>query len=61
MTLKLTSRDHNLLPPDAIAILQKAAQTPTPAHDPFARVKAIDKACERIKRMYPNHFKTEEL
>lgn len=61
MTLQLKAPPHRVLPPDAIAILQKASLTPIPAHDPFARVKAIDKACERVKSMYPNHFKTEEL
>lgn len=52
---------HSLLPPDAIALLQKASQTPIPAHDPHARVKAVDKARERIRTMYPNLFTTEEL
>ncbi len=52
---------HTLLPPDAIALLQKAQKTPIPDHDPFARVKAIDKARDRIRQMYPNLFTTEEL
>lgn len=42
-------------------MLQKAQKTPIPDHDPFARVKAIDKARERVRQMYPNLFTTEEL
>lgn len=58
----LTSKPpHTLLPPDAIALLQKAQKTPIPDHDPFARVKAIDKARERIRQQHPNLFTTEEL
>lgn len=52
---------HSVLPPDAIALLQKAQKTPIPDHDPFARVKAVNKARERIRQMYPNLFTTEEL
>jgi len=51
---------HNLLPPDAIAQLQKAAQTPNTASDPLARVKAIQQATERVKAQYPTHFTQEK-
>lgn len=51
---------HSLLPPDAIAQLQKAAQTPNTASDPLARVKAIQQATERIKTQYPTHFIQEK-
>lgn len=47
----------NVLPRDAAKLLQQAAQTPIPGHDPLARVKAIDKATERVKRQYPQFFK----
>lgn len=46
-----------LLPLEAARLLQQAAQTPTPGHDPLARVKAIDKATERVKRQFPQFFK----
>ena len=46
-----------VLPPEAARLLQQAAQTPIPGHDPLARVKAIDKATERVKRQYPQFFK----
>ena len=45
------------LPTDAAKLLKQAAQTPIPGHDPLARVKAIDKAIERVKRQYPQFFK----
>lgn len=45
------------LPLDAAKLLKQAAQTPIPGHDPLARVKAIDKATERVKRQYPQFFK----
>jgi hypothetical protein len=46
-----------LLPLEAARLLQQAAQTPIPGHDPLARVKAIDKATERVKRQFPQFFK----
>lgn len=47
----------NVLPSDAAKLLRQAAQTPIPGHDPLARVKAIDKATERVKRQFPQFFK----
>lgn len=49
-----------LLPCAAAVLLQQAAQTPTPVNDPLARVKAIDKAIERVKRQCPQFFKEAE-
>ena len=46
----------NLLPEDARKILMRAAKTPVPLCDPLARVKAIEKATERVKAMYPQLF-----
>lgn len=46
-----------LLPPAARVKLQRAAQTPTPADDPLARVKAIEKAIQWAKQNYPQFFK----
>lgn len=52
---------HSLLPPDAIALLQKAAQTPNTASDPLARVKAVQQATQRVKAQYPHLFIQEQL
>ena len=51
----------NVLPRDAAKLLQQAAQTPITRADPLARVKAIEKAIERVKREYPQFFRTKEL
>ena len=50
-----------VLPYDAARLLQQAAQTPIPGHDPLARVKAIEKAIERVKREHPQFFRSKEL
>ena len=50
-----------VLPPEAARLLQQAAQTPITRADPLARVKAIEKAIERVKREYPQFFQTKEL
>lgn len=44
-----------VLPPDAVRHLQRAAQTPI-FNDLLARVKAIEKATERVKQQYPQFF-----
>ena len=51
----------NALPRDAAKLLQQAAQTPITRADPLARVKAIEKAIERVKREYPQFFQIKEL
>lgn len=50
---------NTVLPLEARLVLQMAAETPIPADDPLARVKAIDAATARVKRLYPHHFKKE--
>lgn len=45
-----------LLPPDAIAKLRRAAQTPITDHDPLARLKEIDRAIQWARFKYPNLF-----
>lgn len=45
-----------LLPPDAVADLQKAASTEPSAADPLRRQKAIEKATQRVKAKYPQFF-----
>lgn len=47
----------NPLPPEAQAALARAAETPIPANDPLARVKAIEEVTKRIKRKHPEFFK----
>lgn len=46
-----------LLPPEAARLLQRAAKTPIARADPLARVKAIERACERVKRRNPELFR----
>jgi hypothetical protein len=50
-----------VLPQEAATLLQQAAQTPITRNDPLARVKAIEKAVERVKRDHPQCFQTKEL
>lgn len=47
---------HQVLPQHAVQLLVQAARTPIPEHDPLARVKAIEKATERVKSTYPEKF-----
>jgi hypothetical protein len=48
---------HTLLPPEAIAALQKAARTDAPDCDPLAKTKAIERAIRDIKLAHPHLFK----
>jgi len=50
---------HTVLPPEAIALLRRAAQTPITRDDPLARVKAIEKATERVRHQFPQSFKEQ--
>lgn len=52
-------KSHGALPKDAQRILMRAAQTPVTAADPLARTKAIEKATQRVKMMYPDYFQME--
>ena len=49
-------QNSKLLPEDARRILMRAAKTDVPMWDPMARVKAIEKATEQVKAMYPQLF-----
>lgn len=51
-----TPPPHQVLPAAAIALLQRAAQTPITADDPLARVKAIEQATKRVRQQYPSFF-----
>jgi len=48
-----------ILPAEAVALLQRAAQTPVTPRDPLARVKAIEQANQRIRNLFPHLFQTE--
>lgn len=50
-------RFHRVLPTEAQVALIAAAVTPTPAEDPLARAKAIDRVIFRLQRTYPTLFK----
>lgn len=52
---------HTLLPPDAIAALQKAAATTNPPNDPLYRQKLIEQTTRRLHQQYPNLFDIKEL
>lgn len=47
----------NHFPPDVRLMLQRAAQTPISGADPFARAKAINRAIEKARLMFPGLFK----
>lgn len=47
------------LPQDAALRLQRAALTLIPENVPLTRVRAIEKAIERVKSDYPQYFKKE--
>ena len=46
-----------MLPPEAVAILRRAAATPTDT--PLAKTKAIEQAIEKVKTLYPQFFKEQ--
>lgn len=48
------------LPQTAVELLKRAAQTPVTPTDPLARVKAIEKATQRVKDLFPNLFKKDQ-
>lgn len=54
-----TKTPHQVYPAAAQAILQRAAQTPITASDPLARVKAIEKANQQVKQLFPQYFRKE--
>ena len=47
------------LPEIVVELLKQAAQTPITRIDPLARVKAIEKATQRVKSLFPNLFKKD--
>ena len=58
----MTPTTSHVLPPDAVAALQKAAATPTNRPDRLCpRQMAIEKATARIKQQYPQFFTIKEI
>jgi hypothetical protein len=45
------------LPAQAQEILKKAAKTPVTRADPLARIKAMEKADQRVKTLFPQYFR----
>ena len=50
---------HTVLPLEAQQILVRASMTPITPTDPLARVKAIEKATQRVKDLYPQYFRKD--
>lgn len=46
-----------VLPFEARALLVRAASTPIPDCDPYARIRAIEEATARVQRALPEFFK----
>lgn len=54
------NKTQGALPSQAADALKKAAQVQPSAADPMARIKAVERATELARRLYPNHFKKDE-
>lgn len=50
---------HTALPLEAQQILIRASMTPITPTDPLARVKAIEKANQQVKQLFPQYFRKE--
>ena len=50
---------HAVLPLEAQQILIRASMTPITPTDPLARVKAIEKANQQVKQLFPQYFRKE--
>lgn len=55
-----TPKLAQVLPHFLARALLRASQTPIPANDPLARVRAIEEVSERIKANYKHYFIKEE-
>ena len=53
----MTIETQGKLPETAADALKKAAQVEPSKADPLARVKAVERAAELARRLYPDHFK----
>ena len=50
---------HTALPLEAQQILIRASMTPITPTDPLARVKAIEKATQRVRQLFPQYFRKD--
>ena len=57
----MTQMPARVLPANAALMLQRAARTPDTEQNPRARLKAVEKAIERIKTLYPHYFIQEQM
>jgi hypothetical protein len=53
----MSDMTHKLLPPDAMAELQRAATVEPTQADPLRRQKAIEAAIARLRLKYPGLFR----
>jgi hypothetical protein len=53
------NKTQGALPETAADALKRAAQVKPSAADPMARIKAVERATELARRLYPDHFKKE--
>jgi hypothetical protein len=54
---EMTDLKHKLLPPEAMAELQRAAAVEPTHADPLRRQKAIEAATARLRLKYPGLFR----
>lgn len=55
----MTIKPAQVLPERAARMLREAAATPLPYPESLDRRIAVDKAIERVRREFPQYFKTE--
>lgn len=55
----MNTETQGKLPDTAAEALKKAAQVKPSATDPMARIKAVERAADLARRLYPDHFKKE--
>lgn len=53
------NRPQGALPTQAVEALKNAAQVKPTKSDPLARVKALERASDMARRLYPDMFKQE--
>lgn len=51
---------RQILPPDIVAALKRAANTTTTAADPMARSRAIEAVLQRARLLHPEFFRSED-
>jgi hypothetical protein len=54
------TRASKLFPLEVRAMLQRAAQTPISFGDPYARMKAVNRAIARARQMHPDYFRADD-